>query len=292
MKTKVCFAFLIIAITFWITAPDGFTVSVLAQETPPEMDIGEAVGQGLVNADVRASGNSYYGSGTLNATLTNTGVQPLTVVIPQGLRFRSQDTTYQDEVVAVTERIPLQPGETVEMPLTSFCGNAHRAAPSTNSSYVVGEMETPRLRNLLKEIENEGLQDNIQGQWAVWGQTDDMPVAPLSDFSDAVALFDSAGSNGVGRQVAISAPTLDGALLQQLAWAALFKTLLPWLLLALGLFLLALLLWWLLHRPTPAAVSRPTDRTGSYSPRKEPPKTTPRTGESITHGQTVKKRGK
>ncbi len=292
MKLKSLSRILLFLLIFSLTGVGMLARPVLAQETSPEMDIGEAVTQGTVAADVRASGNSYYGPGTLNATLTNAGEQPLTVVIPQGLRFRSLDTTYQDEIVAVTERVDLHPGETRTVPLTSFCGNAHRAAPATDNAYAVGELETPRLRNLLKEIENKGLQDNIQGQWAVWGQTDGMPVAPLSDFSDAVALFDSAGSNGVGRQVAISAPTLDGAVLQQLAWAALFKTLLPWLLLAVGLLLLGLLLWWLLRRPTVAAVSRPADRTGGYSPKKEAPKTAPRTGESITHGQTVKKRGK
>lgn len=291
MKPKPLSKILLFVLIFSLTGISILTRPVLAQETQPEMDLSEAVGQGMVNADVRASGDSYYGPGTLNATLTNVGEQPLTVVIPQGLRFRSLDTTYQDEIVAVTERVDLQPGETQTVPLTSFCGNAHRAAPAPDNTYAIGEMETPRLRNLLREIEQQNLQNDIQGQWAVWGQTDDMPTPSSSDFGEVISFLDATGSQGVGRDVAISAPTLDGAVLQQLAWAALFKTLLPWLLLALGLLLLALLLWRLLRRPTPDAVSRPTDRTGGYSPKKAPPKTAPRTGESITHGQAVKKRG-
>lgn len=291
MKPKPLSRILLFVLIFSLTGISLLTRPALAQETVPETDIAEAVGQGIVSADVRASGNSYYGPGTLNATLTNASEQPLTVVIPQGLRFRSLDTTYQDEIVAVTERVDLQPGETQTVPLTSFCGNAHRAAPAPDNAYAIGEMETSQLRNLLREIEQKNLQNDIQGQWAVWGQTDDMPAPSLSDFSNVIGFLDETGSQGVGREAAISAPALDGAVLQQLASAALFKTLLPWLLLALGLLLLALLLWWLLHRPTPDAVSRPADRTGGYSPKKAPPKTAPRTGESITHGQTMKKRG-
>jgi len=266
---------------------------VLAQSPTQEVTLNEAVGQGKVTADVRASGHSYFGPGTLNATLANASEQPLRVVIPQGLRFRSLDTTYQDEIVAVTERVDLQPGETRTVPLSSFCGNAHRAAPAPDNAYAIGEMETPQLRNLLREIEQKNLQNDIQGQWAVWGQTDDMPAPSLSDFSGVISFLDETGSQGVGREVALSAPALDGAVLQQLAWAATFKTLLPWLLLALGLLLLALLLWWLLRRrPTFDGVPRPADRSGSYSPKKAAPKTAPRAGESITHGQTLKKRGK
>jgi len=263
---------------------------IVAQSALQEVDLSAAAAQGLVTADVRASGNSYYGPGTLNATLTNTSAQPLTVVIPQGLRFRSLDTTYQDEIVAVTERVTLQPGETRTVPLTSFCGNAHRAAPIADNPYAIGEMESPRMRNLLNEIERRNLQDDIQGQWAVWQQTDGMPAPSTPDFSDVISFLDNVGSQGVGRQVAISAPVMDGALLQQLGFLSLFKTLLPWLLLALGLLLLLALLWWLLSRRKPVyAPVAPPVQAGSYPQKKKKPQAKGPEGKSITHGRPVDK---
>ena len=266
---------------------------VLAQTTFQEIDLSAAVAQGLVTADVRASGDSYYGPGTLNATLTNTGTTPLTVVIPQGLRFLSQDTTYQDEIVAITERIDLQPGETRTVPLTSFCGNAHRAAPVADNAYAIGEMEPPRMRALLSEIESQNLEDDIQGQWAVWQQTDGLPTPSRPDFSDVISFLDGLGSQGVSRQVALSAPLMDIGLLQQLAWLSLFRVLIPWLLLALLLLLLLALLWWLLSRRKPMrAPIAPPSRAGSYPEKKEKPKTKRPEGRSITHGRPMDKRGK
>lgn len=256
---------------------------ILAQTQ--EIDITSAVADGRIQADVRASGNSFYGPGTLIANLTNQGTESLTIVVPQGLRFRSLDTAYQDEIVAVTERIPLQPGQTVTTPLTSFCGNAHRAAPVAGNEYAIGEMEPARMRHLLSEIEQQNLQDNIQGQWAVWGETDDMPAIPEPDFGDILDLLDSLNSQGVARQVADTAPTMNGALIQDLGRQALLKTLLPYLLAALGLLLLALLLWWLLRRRRVAPRSAPARRSGSYPDRKKPKQEVKKPGSSIRHGR-------
>jgi hypothetical protein len=259
---------------------------VLAQSTGREIRIDEATSQGLVTADVRASGNSFYGPGTLNATLTNTSGEPLTVVIPQGLRFRSVDTTYQDEIVAVTEHVDLQPGDIQTVPLTSFCGNAHRMAPVAENEYALGEMEPAQMRHLLSEIEQRNLQDDIEGQWAVWSETDDMPTMPTSDFSDVLDILDQSGSQGIIRQVVASAPALDGALVRQLSRLALLKTLLPFLGIALGLLLVMLLLWWLLRRRSPVGpVIPPPTRSGSEpNPKKQPPPQVV-SGSSIVHGE-------
>jgi type II secretory pathway pseudopilin PulG len=261
---------------------------VLAQAD--EVDIASAVTNNQIQADVEASGNSYYGPGTLMATLENSSSESLTVVVPQGLRFRSLDTTYQDEIVAVTERIPLQPGETATVPLTSFCGNAHRAAPVAGNKYVIGKMEPARMRNLLSEIEQQNLQDDIQGQWAVWGETDDLPTVPTPDFSDVIDLLDELSSQGVVREVAENAPALNGSLLRKLKNFALLKTLLPYVLAILGLLLLALLLWWLLHRRRPPqTISSPSKRSGSpQGSKKRKPKKNDN-GSNILHGKPDRK---
>ena len=293
MKKMEFTRFFHVAVIWLMLCSVSIATPVLAQSTTSEVTLSEAIAQGQATADVRASGDSFYGPGTLNATLTNTSAEPLTVVIPQGLRFRSLDTTYQDEIVAITERVELQPGETQTVPLTSFCGNAHRAAPIADNPYAVGEMEPARMRNLLAEIERQNLQDDIQGQWGVWGQTDNMPVPSMPDFSDVLGFLDGTGSQGIGRQIAINAPSLNGTLLRQLAWLSLFKTLLPWLFLALGLLLLALLLWWLLRRrPQPATVSAPSIRQGNYPDKKEKPKAKEPLGKNIIHGQPPRRPGK
>jgi hypothetical protein len=261
-----------------------FSVPAWAQEPGQSVDIITAVEQGLVDVSVEASGDSYYGPGTLVMNATNLTGEPLTLHIPQGLRFRSQNTNYQDEIVAVDTDVDLDPGETVTEDLTSFCGNAHRAAPAPNAPYEIGEMEGRQMQNLLKEIEGEGLQDDMEGQWAVWNLTDDMPAIP--DFTEILETLDSMGSDGVIRDVAESTPSIAGPLVRNLLRSALLMTF-WWLIpLVIALLLLLLLLWWLLRkRPAPGPVSAPGRREEYRRERKPKTKKPDDKGADITHGR-------
>jgi hypothetical protein len=261
-----------------------FSVPAWAQESGQAVDIITAVDQGLVDVSVEASGDSYYGPGTLVMNATNLTGEPLTLHIPRGLRFRSQNTNYQDEIIAVDTYVDLDSGETVTESLTSFCGNAHRAAPAPNTPYEIGEMEDRQMQNLLEEIEEEGLQDDMEGQWAVWNLTDDMPAIP--DFTEILEALDSMGSDGVIRDVAESAPSIAGPLVRNLLRSALLMTF-WWLIpLVIALLLLLLLLWWLLRkRPAPGPVSAPGRREEYRRERKPKTKKPDDKGADITHGR-------
>jgi len=277
-------AFCIIGLSLWV-------YPILAQGSPREVDVISAVQQGLVDLNVEATGDSYYGPGTLTLEATNLTGQPLTIVIPQGLRFEGVDTTYQDEIVALPERIDLQPGETKTTELTSFCGNAHRAAPAAGAEYTPGEMEGRQMQQLLSEIEQEGLYDDMEGQWAVWNLTDDMPAMP--DFGEILNDLDALGSTGIVRDVAESAPSIAGPVVRDIlraAWLKAFWWLFP---LAIAILLLLLLLWWLLTRNRPTASVYAPERRKSEATRKPKKKRKPQPpGANITHGRPKPKKPK
>jgi hypothetical protein len=262
------------------------TVPALAQEQHQEVDIASAVAQGLVDMDVQASGRGYYGPGTLVMNITNLTGQPLTVVIPQGLRFRSEDASYQDEIVATDTRVDLDPGETAATDLTSFCGNAHRASPASGTQYDMGAMEDRQMQNLLSAIEEAGLQDTMEGQWAVWNQTDGMPAMP--DFTRVLDVLDELGSDGVVRDVAESGISISSPLVSNVLRVAWLKTFLWWIVIGAAILLALLLLWWLLRRRPKSGPVGPPGRREGYVERKPKPKKMARPGADITHGRSPK----
>ncbi|MEO6831257.1 MAG: hypothetical protein ABI378_03270 [Chitinophagaceae bacterium] len=130
----------------------------------------QALGEGFVNLEAMANGNSFMGR-PLKIRIKNRTSEALRIAVEPALIFRPSDTNFQDLITSGNEVFAIAANATTELELGTFCGKAYASAPDNGLDFrYVGQADTT-MQKLLRYIERQKLHDFL-GQQAVWVLTD------------------------------------------------------------------------------------------------------------------------
>lgn len=143
-----------------------FGTQTFAQE---RLDLNEALAQKLIEITPRGLGG-YQGK-CLEIIIKNTSSQIVSLEIPAGQIFASEDSNIQDLVITQGQTLALSPNTQKRKQLYTMCTQAKNAAPSKGEIYSLGEMAKPSLFKLVSRID-QGNYQNSSAQSAVWAISD------------------------------------------------------------------------------------------------------------------------
>lgn len=117
-----------------------------------------------------ASGSTHYLK-PLSASIRNLKNQQISIVIPAGYHFRSEDSTVQDIITTQEELLVLKPREVLEVKLSGMCIQHHNGAPGADDGFKLAGFANPKLKKLALYLDEKNIQ-NCQGQQAMWVVSD------------------------------------------------------------------------------------------------------------------------
>ena len=118
--------------------------TLLRCERPVSLDLVSAVAGGMVQADVVAQGYQ-----AVEMAVTNRRSAPLMLSIPLGLKLRNSNSEHQDLTVGEDQKVLLQPGETVNITLPTYCISPHRRGPSGADDFEIAGLVSEEVRQVL-----------------------------------------------------------------------------------------------------------------------------------------------
>ena len=108
-------------------------------------------------------------------TLRNKTQEPVTVTLPAGLIFVSQDEKIQNGLLIRDEVVVLAAGETCIFNLALFCLNEERAVTKAKDKYKIGPVsEDMDIKALIEQLQDKDLKDEhhqAMAQKAIWDIT-------------------------------------------------------------------------------------------------------------------------
>jgi hypothetical protein len=113
-----------------------------------------------------ASGSTHYLK-PLSASIRNLKNQQISIVIPAGYHFRSEDSTVQDIITTQEELLVLKPREVLEVKLSGMCIQHHNGAPGADDGFKLAGFANPKLKKLALYLDEKNVQD-YKGQQAMW----------------------------------------------------------------------------------------------------------------------------
>jgi len=141
------------------------------QSTTATLQLQEAMEQRQILATFTgASGSTHYLK-PLSASIRNLKNQEITVVIPAGYHFKSEDSTVQDIITTQEELLVLKPREVLDVKLSGMCIQHHNGAPGADDGFKLTGWANPKLKKLALHLDEKNIQ-NYQGQQAMWVVSD------------------------------------------------------------------------------------------------------------------------
>jgi hypothetical protein len=111
----------------------------------------------------------------LSLSLRNKTEEPVTVTLPAGLIFVSQDEKVQNGLLIRDEAVVLAAGETYIFNMALFCLNEERAVTKAKDKYKIGPVsEDEDLKALIEQLQDKDLKDEhylAAAQKAIWDIT-------------------------------------------------------------------------------------------------------------------------
>lgn len=111
----------------------------------------------------------------LSLSLRNKTEEPVTVTLPAGLIFVSQDEKVQNGLLIRDEAVVLAAGETYIFNMALFCLNEERAVTKAKDRYKIGPVsEDEDLKALIEQLQDKDLKDEhyqAAAQKAIWDIT-------------------------------------------------------------------------------------------------------------------------
>lgn len=152
MKTRSFTVFLLLG--FWF---NGYTQS--------RMSVADALDKKLIQL-IPAGLGGYQGK-CLEVIIKNTSSKILSLEIPAGQIFASEDSNVQDLVVTQSQTLALAPEARQKKQLFTMCTQSGNVSPGKGETFSLGEMASPSLHKLVQRID-AGNYQNSTAQSAVW----------------------------------------------------------------------------------------------------------------------------
>lgn len=146
----------------------------LATSTVQEIDLIEAIDQGLISVNITSRGTSS--SESADVTLTNRSSRPLRVHIDPGLQLASQETFEQDLLVTRPLDILVDANKQETSPLYAFCTQSTNGTPSDGNAFRINGYSNGPLLALSDHLSENSYSPELE-QEAIWNLTGDLPVA-------------------------------------------------------------------------------------------------------------------
>lgn len=144
-----------------------FCVNIFAQNAT--LDLADAVAAKKVSTQIKGLGG-YHGK-CIRLGIKNLGQQPMSVAIPEGWVFVSDDTMVQDLIVTEPLIVALKPNEIQYAEVNTMCTQHHNASPSRRENFSLGKKAEGNLLKLAQYIaKNKFLSSTAQS--AVWAVAD------------------------------------------------------------------------------------------------------------------------
>lgn len=143
----------------------------------------QAVDQNLIELDVRGNEDSPHYVQPIMLYARNVTNNPLTINIPNGQQFLSQDPSVQDMLVVKSQQIELPPEHSISLELPAMCTQQDNDSPTDNDLYSIGPMATSHLLQVSDKIEQMESFNTI-GQYAVWSISDNLALDRIAGFDE------------------------------------------------------------------------------------------------------------
>jgi hypothetical protein len=150
------------------------------------IDLSTALEQELISTRITSNDESPHYTKPLLISISNLKKEVIHVRIPNGQLFASNDPELQDIIVNKEEMITLNPGQSIEQPLSGMCIQQNNGGPSSLSTYRLNGIAEGNLAALSKEIERSK-NFNTLGQYAIWTLTDENHLNNISGFDQKEA---------------------------------------------------------------------------------------------------------
>ena len=129
------------------------------------------------------TGAGGHAGESVRVQLNNLRSDTLTVRIPAGWRFVSQDSTLQDLLVVEDEVLALAPKAAGTVTCRAFCCEASMGGPDEGSAFTAGIMASEPLQKLARFLNTERFPDSAVQQ-AVWAVSDGNDISGISSDTD------------------------------------------------------------------------------------------------------------
>ncbi len=146
------------------------------------VDLNSLLRNGQLSMTVTGAGG--HAGESVRVKLNNLRSEPLTVRIPAGWRFVSQDSTLQDLLVVEEEVLALAPKAAGTVTCRAFCCEASMGGPGEGSAFTAGSMASEPLQKLARFIAAERFPDGAVQQ-AVWAVSDGNDLSGIVADDDA-----------------------------------------------------------------------------------------------------------
>lgn len=151
----------------------SFSSSLFGQE---QISLEQALEQKLVR--IALQGNGGYRGECLKVLVENLSPAALSVKIPAGQIFASEDTSVQDLIVTQEELLVMAPKERKTRNLLTMCTQSFNMSPSKGEKFRLGPLAVGGLLTLAQKISRKGYQ-NSTAQSAVWSLSNQESVRSI-----------------------------------------------------------------------------------------------------------------
>ena len=142
-------------------------------QSQQRLTLPEALAQNIVQISVHGSGG-FQGE-CLQMAVKNLQSQIVSLEIPAGYIFSSEDTAVQDLMVTSSATLALEARSTKRTHLYTMCTQSSNVGPKKGEKFLAGNMAKGDLLTLAQKISDKGYQ-NSTAQSAVWTIANQEPV--------------------------------------------------------------------------------------------------------------------
>ena len=154
--------FLLFASLFSAATFQSATTTILLQD---------AMEQRQILATFSGSTGSTHYLKPLSASIRNLKNQQISIVIPAGYHFKSEDSTVQDIITTQEELLVLKPKEVLDVNISGMCIQHYNGAPNGEDVFKLAGFANPKLKKLALFLDEKNIQD-FKGQQAMWVVSD------------------------------------------------------------------------------------------------------------------------
>ncbi|MDX2245181.1 MAG: hypothetical protein SF052_00280 [Bacteroidia bacterium] len=150
-----------------------FSFSLNAQQRIP---LEKALAQRLVKIMVK--GNGGFQGQCIKLALKNETNGVISVEVPPGQMFISEDSSVQDLITTAPVYVALEPGGSKTTDIFTMCTQSYNMSPSSGERFDIGTMAEGYLRELAEKIA-KGNYQNSTAQSAIWAVANRDPIADI-----------------------------------------------------------------------------------------------------------------
>lgn len=145
----------------------------------------DAVNQRKITAQAVVNEKSAHFQQPVLLELKNITSAPMSIELPVGRYFASNDTTKQNFVSTEPLFVTLSPGEVKKIPVSAMCLNHSKGAPQSGMDFKIKKQANPQLVKTAEFIHKNGLSGTYLGQTAMWCISDKEPLENVFSYNEA-----------------------------------------------------------------------------------------------------------